>query len=146
VLLLVRDEFGNLKGLREDKHIRLAVRCPVCAFGFSASSGRAAERQVSRPVGKRGACGLTGGARVQCVLEGRSGARSVAHVVEAPSAEDGMYTFVYRPDEAGPARLSITVDAEHVRGSPFTIQVRWGKGKGVRVAAWVVGHGRAVTK
>jgi hypothetical protein len=25
VLLLVRDAFGNLRGLREDKHIRLAV-------------------------------------------------------------------------------------------------------------------------
>jgi hypothetical protein len=58
------------------------------------------------------------------VLESHGGGRSVAHVVEAPNAEDGMYTFVFRPDVAGPARLSITVDAVHVRGSPFDVQVR----------------------
>jgi len=57
-------------------------------------------------------------------LESHGGGRSVAHVVEAPNAEDGMYTFVFRPDEAGPARLTITVDSLHVRGSPFDVQVR----------------------
>lgn len=60
----------------------------------------------------------------QCVLESHDGGRSVAHVVEAPNTEDGMYTFVFRPDVAGPARLTITVDSEHVRGSPFDVQVR----------------------
>jgi hypothetical protein len=44
VLLLVRDEFGNLKGLREDKHIRLAVRCPVCTRGVRSATSRGCAR------------------------------------------------------------------------------------------------------
>ena len=68
----------------------------------------------------------TGGERVEVTLS-LMGTDDPALTAEVLNNKDGTYVASFTPQKVGEHKLSITIDSQHIKGSPFPLYVRQGK-------------------